>query len=97
MLLGSADQSWPDDYFHDSLWRRMGLHLRGSAGPIGTKAMKPQHVDRNPTWSLLAKRRYLLWLISRRWPSGSRKNARISQSYSTGGVRNVAPRSRRIW
>ena len=32
------------------------------------------------------------WLISRRWPSGSRKKARISCSYSTGGVRNSAPR-----
>jgi len=30
-------------------------------------------------------------LISSRCPSGSRKKQRISQSYSTGGVRNVAP------
>src|SRR3954468_21303808 len=31
-------------------------------------------------------------VISKRWPSGSRKNARISQSYVIGGVRNAAPR-----
>ena len=35
-------------------------------------------------------------LISSRWPSGSRKKARISRPCVTGGVRNSAPRSRRM-
>src|SRR2546423_7704030 len=39
---------------------------------------------------------YLAWLISRRCPSGSVKKARTSQSDSTGGVRNSAPRARRL-
>lgn len=35
-----------------------------------------------------------IWLTSKRWPSGSRKNARISPcSHVTGGVRKLAPRS----
>ena len=33
-------------------------------------------------------------LISSRWPSGSRRKARTSQPWSTGGVRNCAPRAR---
>ena len=36
------------------------------------------------------------WLISRRWPSGSRKKHRISAPKSTGGVKNLAPRDFRI-
>src|SRR5438309_4011931 len=40
--------------------------------------------------------RYLAWLISTRCPSGSLKKARTSQSDSTGGVRNSAPRVRRL-
>ena len=34
---------------------------------------------------------FLASLISSRWPSGSRKKARTSHSYSTGGVRKAAP------
>ncbi len=35
-------------------------------------------------------------LSSRRWPSGSRKKQRTSQPWSTGGVRNSAPRPRSV-
>ncbi len=34
------------------------------------------------------------WLISTRWPSGSRRKQRISELQSCGGVRNVAPLDR---
>src|SRR5262249_48895101 len=34
------------------------------------------------------------WLISTRWPSGSRRKQRISEPQSCGGVRNTAPRNR---
>ena len=37
--------------------------------------------------------RYVTWLISRRWPSGSRKKQRISPPQSTGGVKKTAPRA----
>ena len=37
--------------------------------------------------------RFRASLISNRCPSGSRKNARISHGYSTGGARNSAPRA----
>jgi hypothetical protein len=35
-------------------------------------------------------------LSSSRWPSGSRKKQRTSQPWSTGGVRNSAPRPRSV-
>jgi hypothetical protein len=34
------------------------------------------------------------WLISTRWPSGSRRKQRISEPQSCGGVRNAAPLDR---
>jgi hypothetical protein len=34
------------------------------------------------------------WLISTRWPSGSRRKQRISEPQSCGGVRNAAPLNR---
>src|SRR6266568_8376690 len=36
---------------------------------------------------------YVTWLISRRWPSGSRKKQGISPPQLTGGVKKMAPRA----
>jgi hypothetical protein len=43
---------------------------------------------------LCRRRQDFDWLISTRWPSGSRRKQRISEPQSCGGVRKTAPRDR---
>lgn len=47
-----------------------------------------------PADALFGRRQDFDWLISTRWPSGSRRKQRISDPQSCGGVRKAAPRDR---
>ena len=69
---------------------------RGSDSSADPAAASDQHVAGTP---ILTCRRQLAvdWVISRRWPSGSRRKQRISAPQSCGGVRNVgAPGPQRL-
>ena len=77
------------DNGHSGAPKRAGESVCRVAGARGSPRRYPP-----PGYSPVAAG--LASLSSRRWPSGSRKKQRTSQPWSTGGVRNSAPRPRSV-
>ena len=77
-----------------SEWDRRSAQLYGSRRPQITAAAPFHEAPAAPGYSPVADG--LASLSSSRWPSGSRKKQRTSQPWSTGGVRNSAPRPRSV-